>query len=142
MTRRSFERRNDDGFNLSQRKRRSKGGRSKRKEKRTKRRKRILGAAHWGRTGKNRAVGTGSFARPFARTAHSFVCPALLASLVRSAALIHSLARSFTPQLMGRCMIRCLKTTWFCPTVARIISSLQSGPIQGRPQITLLSTTD
>ena len=33
-----------------------------------------------------------SFARSFARTAHSFACSARLASLVRSAALIHLLA--------------------------------------------------
>ena len=32
----------------------------------------------------------------FARTAHSFACSALLASLARSAALIRSLARSLT----------------------------------------------
>ena len=38
----------------------------------------------------------------FARTAHSFACSALLASLARSAALIRLLARSLTPELMGK----------------------------------------
>ena len=33
--------------------------------------------------------------------------------LLRSFAL---LAHSFTPELMGKWMIRCLKMTWFCPT--------------------------
>ena len=47
--------------------------------------------------------------RSFARTAHSFACSA--------AALIRSLAHSLTPSLVGKWMIRCLKTTWFCPTV-------------------------
>ena len=37
-----------------------------------------------------------SSVRSFARTAHSFACSALLASLARSAALIHSLAGSLT----------------------------------------------
>ena len=45
-------------------------------------------------TNKNQDVSTGPLARPFARTAHSFACSALLASLARSAALIHSLAHS------------------------------------------------
>ena len=35
--------------------------------------------------------------RSFARTAHSYACPSLLASLARSAALIRSLARSLNP---------------------------------------------
>ena len=39
---------------------------------------------------------TRSSARSFARTAHSFACSALLASLARSTALIPSLARSLT----------------------------------------------
>ena len=42
-----------------------------------------------------------SSARSFARTAHSFACSALLASLARSAALIRSLAHSLAPELMG-----------------------------------------
>ena len=28
-----------------------------------------------------------------------------------------SLAHSLTPELVGKCMNRCLKTTWLCPTV-------------------------
>ena len=35
-------------------------------------------------------------------TAHSFACSALLATLARSAALICSLTRSLTPELMGK----------------------------------------
>ena len=51
-------------------------------------------AALWSGTNKNRDVSTGPFAHPFARTAHSLTCSALLASLARSAALTRSLARS------------------------------------------------
>ena len=50
-----------------------------------------------------------SSVRSFARTAHSFACSALLASLARSAALIRSLARSLTPELMGK---RFLSMKW------------------------------
>ena len=42
----------------------------------------------------NRDVGTGPLARPFARTALSFACSRLLASLAPSAALTHLLAPS------------------------------------------------
>ena len=56
---------------------------------------------------------THSFFCSFARTTRSFACFALLALL----ALIHSLARTFTPKLMGKWLIRCLIMTWFCPTV-------------------------
>ena len=52
--------------------------------------------ALWSETNKNRDVNTGPLARPFARTAHSFACFGLLASLAPSAALIRSLARSLT----------------------------------------------
>ena len=67
------------------------------------------GSPQWGRTAKNRDISTGPLAHPFARTAHSFACShrslirllrtasfALLALLVRSAALICLLACSFT----------------------------------------------
>ena len=47
--------------------------------------------------------------RSFARTAHSFACSALLASLARSVALIRSLTRSLTLELMGK---RFLSTEW------------------------------
>ena len=52
---------------------------------------------------------TRSSVRSFTRTAHSFTCSALLASLARSAALIHSLACSLTLKLMGK---RFLSTNW------------------------------
>ena len=58
-----------------------------------------------------------SFTCSFARTTHSFVCPGLLTSLARSPALIRFLARSFNSKLVGKCMIWCLKTTWFCSIV-------------------------
>ena len=48
----------------------------------------------WSGTNKNRDVSTGPLARPFARTAHSFACSGLLASLAPSATLTHLLARS------------------------------------------------
>ena len=49
---------------------------------------------------KNPDCSTGSLARPFARTAHSFACSAILASLARSAALTHSIC--FPPYRVGR----------------------------------------
>ena len=55
----------------------------------------------------------------FARTTHSFACFALITSLSRSAALICSLACSLTSELVEKCMIRCFKTSWLCPTVGR-----------------------
>ena len=77
--------------------------------------------AQWGRSAKNWDISTGQFACPFIRSLaslnHSFACSALLALLTRSAALICSLARSLTPELVGKCLIRCVKTNWFCPTV-------------------------
>ena len=53
-------------------------------------------AARWFRIAMNRDVSTGSLARPFARTAHSYARSPVLASLARSAALIRSFARSLT----------------------------------------------
>ena len=50
------------------------------------------GGALWSETNKNRDVSTGPLVRPFARTAHSFACSGLLASLAPSAALTRSLA--------------------------------------------------
>ena len=50
--------------------------------------------AHWARIIKNPDESTGPLARPFARTAHSFACSGLLASLAPSAALTRLLARS------------------------------------------------
>ena len=50
-------------------------------------------------------------------------CSAMLAShcLLRLRAplrsFVCSLAHLLTPELMRKSMIRCLKTTWFCPTV-------------------------
>ena len=61
--------------------------------------------AQWGRTAKIRDVSTGSLARPFAR------------SLALSLALLALLARSLTPELVGKWIIGCPKMTWFCPTV-------------------------
>ena len=62
----------------------------------------------WSKTTKNPDVSTGSLTRPYAhalarltrllRTAHF----ALLASLARSAVLIRLLARSLTPEPMGK----------------------------------------
>merc|ERR1712002_165326 len=55
--------------------------------------------AQWVQMIRNRRVeywAIRSSVRSFARTAHSFACSALLASLARSAALIRSLARSLT----------------------------------------------
>ena len=53
------------------------------------------------------------------RTAHSFACSALLASLVRSAALCcaHLFTYSLTPELMGKWMIRCWVNRLFCTIV-------------------------
>ena len=47
-------------------------------------------------------LSTGSIAHSFARTAHSFTCSALLASLTRSAVLTHLLA----------CSLRSLQSSW------------------------------
>ena len=66
---------------------------------------------------KRKYLATHSSDRSFINITHSFACSALLASLSLSTALICSLARSLTPELVGKCMIYCLKTTWFCPTV-------------------------
>ena len=63
------------------------------------------GVALWSGTNKNRDVTTGPLARPlvcsFARTAHSFACSGLLASLAPSAALTRLLT-SLTPLLVGK----------------------------------------
>ena len=48
----------------------------------------------WSGLNKNRDVRTGPLARPFARTAHSFACSGLLASLAPSAALTPLWART------------------------------------------------
>ena len=56
---------------------------------------------------------TRSSACLFAHTPHSFAGSALLASFTRSFMLTCSLAHS----LARKCMIRRLKSTWFCPTV-------------------------
>ena len=63
--------------------------------------------------------------RRFARTAHSFACFALLAPLPSGPphAFVSSLADSLIPKLVRKCTIRCLKTTWFCPTVRRHLPS-------------------
>ena len=53
-----------------------------------------IAVAQWARIIKNTDWSTGPLARPFARTAHSFACSALIASLAPSAALTRSLARS------------------------------------------------
>ena len=58
-----------------------------------------------------------SLIRSFARTAHLIASCALLAMFVGATALIGSLACSRTPELLGKCMIGCLKLSWFCPTV-------------------------
>ena len=47
-----------------------------------------------------RDVNIGPLARQFARTAQSFACFALLASVKRSASLIRSLVRSLSPKLV------------------------------------------
>ena len=41
--------------------------------------------------------------------------------------LLHLLAHSLTPELVGKRMNRCLKTTWFCPTVL----ALRAGDLRG-----------
>ena len=75
----------------------------------------------------NQDVSTTPLAHPFSRTTHSLTCPALLTSLPRSTALICcSLALSLTPELVGKRMIRCLKTTWFCPTVRGSFTNSQA----------------
>ena len=72
--------------------------------------------AQWGRTAKNRDVSIGPLARLFAcsltplthlLTPHRLLCFALLISLP---------TRSLPPSSWEN-MIRCIKTTWFCPTV-------------------------
>ena len=60
-----------------------------------------VGKALWARSTKNPDVITGPLARPFAHTAHSFICSAPLASLARSAALTRSLTL-LTPSLVGK----------------------------------------
>ena len=50
--------------------------------------RRCITISQWGRTAKNWDAGTGPHTRPFAHTAHSFACSALLALLARFAALI------------------------------------------------------
>ena len=60
-------------------------------------------SALWSRITKNTHCSTGSLAR----TAHSFACSTLLASLTRSAALARSLTL-LTPSLVGKWMIRWL----------------------------------
>ena len=57
------------------------------------------GGALWARLTKNPDCSTGPLARPFARS---------LAPLT-----------SFTSSFVGKCKIRCLKMTWFCPIVRR-----------------------
>ena len=52
----------------------------------------------------------GPLARPFTRTAHSFACSALLKC---SAALVRSLARSLTPKIVRKGMIRSEKVNDF-----------------------------
>ena len=56
---------------------------------------------------------TRSSIRLFTNTTHSFACFALLTLLARSAVLNCSLAHSLTHSHL----IRCLNSTWFCPTV-------------------------
>ena len=46
---------------------------------------------------------------------------------------IHSLTHSLTPELMGKWMIRCLKTTWFWHTVQRFSFNWFSSPIEPSP---------
>ena len=84
-------------------------------------------SAQWFRTAKNRYVNTGplacGFARLFARLIHSLAPPSSL----------HLHARL----LQEKCMMRCLKTTWFCPTelrdafhvIARQCPHIKSDPI-------------
>ena len=56
----------------------------------------LIGSVHVGpNDSRIDSLSTGPFARPFACTAHSFICSTLLASLARSAALTRLLARSF-----------------------------------------------
>ena len=47
----------------------------------------------------------------------SFACSALLTLFAPSAALFCSLVHSLTLKLVGKWMIRCLNTSWFCPIV-------------------------
>ena len=68
------------------------------------------------------------FIRSFTLTAYFFTCSALLASshtpsvcTLRSS--VRSLAHSVTPELVGKWMIWCLRTTRFCPTVCRLGSN-------------------
>ena len=83
---------------------------------------------HWGEWLWNRRVehwAIRSSVRSFACTAHSLACSALLASLARSAALIHSLARSLQSWWeRDFCLkIECVDFILFQPTVHSYIDS-------------------
>ena len=78
---------------------------------------------------KNRDVNAGPLTSPFARTAHLLACSAL-----RCAHLFARTAHSLTLEQVGKCTIRCLKTTWFCP-------QCQGGRGRGRPRTTAIIVT-
>ena len=59
----------------------------------------VSSLALWSRRSENPNGSTGQLACLFTRTAHILACSALLASLARSTALFHSLARSLTHSL-------------------------------------------
>ena len=84
---------------------------------------------------------TYSSVRSFARTAHSFAGSALLASLVRSAALIRLLARLLTTELEGKRFLDAFSHLYkrVCLSVRRLIRPLVRrsvrplvGPFVGR----------
>ena len=70
-----------------------------------------------------------SYARSLVRSHCSLI--RLLRSSYCACALRYALlfARSFTPKLVGKCMIRCLKTTWFCPTEGRSWNPEEAGRV-------------
>ena len=59
---------------------------------------------------KNQDVSTGPLPHPFALLSH-LLAPHCFA------ALILSLTQSLRTKLVGKWIIRCIQTTWFCPTV-------------------------
>ena len=79
------------------------------------------------RTARNRELSTGLLARPFAPLLTVLMNSLAPHCSLRSLCCGHSfaplrsfvclLAHSLSLELVGRCMIRCLETTWFCSTV-------------------------
>ena len=80
----------------------------------------VLTIKLWSRTDRNPDEGTGPLACPFfsSLAAHSRLLAthcSLHSALLRT--FVCLLAHSFTPELVGKWIIRCLKMAWLCPIV-------------------------